>query len=126
MPKQADTRLSVFKGREAKLNRCIFQIMEAKGSLAMWDLLREMRKVRGFKRTKYSVVNTRVRALETKGYLRRTGERKTKQGGETILYETTQRAKLAIEINSRSIDDLINGLDEDQAKTILEAIKRPS
>ncbi|HDQ06577.1 MAG TPA: hypothetical protein ENN36_07645 [Candidatus Bathyarchaeota archaeon] len=115
-------RLSVFKGREAKLNRAIFQVLKDEAPQAMWDILRNVCKIRGFKRTKYAVINTRVKALEAKGYLTKTGERDTKQGGETNLYKMTARARLAVKLSSQTVDDLINRLDEDAASTILEAI----
>jgi hypothetical protein len=124
--KSQGTELAVFKGREAKLNRAIFQILKDKTPQAMWDILRQIDRLKGFKHTKYAVINIRVKALETRGYLRKTGERDTKQGGETILYEMTARAQLAVALSSRHIDDLLNELDEDAALTILNAIRKNS
>lgn len=115
-------RLSVFKGREAKLNRAIFQVLQQEAPQAMWDILRKIRKINGLKHTKYAVINTRVKALEAKGYLKKTGERETKQGGETALYGMTARARLAVKLSSNNIDELINKLDEDSALIILKAI----
>lgn len=89
---------------------------------AMWDILRKIRKINGFKHTKYAVINTRVRVLEAKGYLKKTGERETKQGGETALYEITAKAKLAMKLSSQPLDDLMDKLDEDSALIILKAI----
>ena len=72
---------------------------------------------------KYAVINIRVKALEAKGYLRKTGERATKQGGETFLYEITPRAKLAMALSAQNIDDLINELNDDAALTVLKVIR---
>ena len=82
-----------------------------------------MSKIRGFKRTKYAVINTRIKTLEEKGYLNKTGERDTKQGGKTTLYELSARAKLAIAINSQTIDDMLTQLDEKSASIILKTIQ---
>ena len=120
--KRKSCRLSVFKGREAKLNRAIFQVLKEEAPQAMWDIFRKVGRMRGFKRTKYAVINTRVKALEAKGYLKKTGERDTKQGGETALYKMTARARLAVKLSCQTIDDLINELDEDAALIILKAI----
>ncbi len=113
------TELSVFKGREAKLNRAIMKTLSDKGPLAIWDIKKQVSQTRGLKRTRYSVVNTRVRSLETAGYLRKTGERETKVGGKTSVYETTAKALFALLLNSLCLDDLINELDEISTLTII-------
>jgi DNA-binding PadR family transcriptional regulator len=121
--KKSDTvRLSVFKGREAKLNRAIFQVLKEEAPQAMWDILRKIRKMRGLKHTKYAVINKRINALEAEGYLKKTGERETKHGGKTALYEISAKAKLAIKLCSQPLDDRIDKLDEDSALIILNAI----
>jgi hypothetical protein len=53
---------------------------------------------------------------------KKTGERDTKQGGKTALYEISAKAKLAIKLSSQPLDDIMDKLDEDSALTILEAI----
>lgn len=116
-------KLSVFKGREAKLNRAIFQVLSEESPLAIWDILRNICKTRGFRRTKYAVINARIKALEDEGYLKRTGHRNTKQGGKTILYELCEKTKLAIELDSRNPDDILDQLDEKSALTILKIIR---
>ena len=116
-------RLSVFKGREAKLNRAIFEILIEESPLAMWDILGNVCKIRGFRRTKYAVINARIKALEDEGYLKKTGQRYTKQGGKTILYELCAKTKLAIALDSRNLDDMLDQLDEKSAITILKIVR---
>jgi len=116
-------RLSVFKGREAKLNRAIFEVLIEESPLAMWDILGNVCKMRSFRRTKYAVINARIKALEDEGYLKRTGNRDTKQGGKTILYELCEKTKLAIALNARNLDDILDQLDEKSALTILKIIR---
>jgi hypothetical protein len=122
-PRKCETvRLSVFKGREAKLNRAIFEVLIEESPLATWDILRNVCKMWGFKRTKYAVINARIKALEDEAYLKKTGNRDTKQGGKTILYELCAKTKLAIALNARNLDDILDQLDEKSALTILKII----
>jgi hypothetical protein len=117
--------LSVFKGREQKLNDAIFYVLSEESALAVWDILGHiLHQLKGFKHTKYAIVNVRVKALESQGYLRKTGVRTTKQGGNTALYELTAKARLAMAVSSKSLDELINELDENSALTVLEVISK--
>ena len=118
-------QLEVFKGREQRLNRAIFQVLSEKSPLAVWDILQHIiHDLKGFKRTKYAITNARIKALATQGYLRTAGIRVKRQGGSTNLYELTARAKLAMAISTKSIDDIINGLDEDSAQIVLQIISK--
>jgi hypothetical protein len=55
--KAKGTELSVFKGREAKLNRAIFQTLALKGPQSTNGLYQNVRKLRGFSRKHYVNVN---------------------------------------------------------------------
>ena len=121
-PKSEKVRLSVFKGREAKLNHAILQVLSKASPLAIWDIHKNAGEIRGFKGTKYAVINARIKALEEEGYLKRTGKRNTKQGGKTTLYTLSAKTKLAMELNSQNIDDMFNKLDEESALAMLDII----
>ena len=71
---------------------------------------------------RYAVVEVRVKALETEGYLAKAGERDTKQGKRTALFKMAGRAKLALALDSTDIDSLLGELDEVAALTILRVI----
>ena len=114
----------MFSGKEASRNNAIFYVLTHESPLAVWNILGHVKHLPGFKRTKYSVISTRVKALEAQGYLRRTRTRIKKQGGETKLYELTARAQLAMALNSKTMDDVIKELDEDSALIILRIISR--
>lgn len=120
------TELSVFKGREARLNRAIFQTLSGKEPLAIWDIFKNTAKLRSLRRKRYAVVEVRVKALEAQGYLAVAGERDTKQGNRTSLFKLTAKAKLALMIGSRTIDDIARDLDEKTALVLLEAIAKLS
>jgi hypothetical protein len=114
----------VFSGKEASRNNAIFYVLTQQSPLAVWNMLGHVKHLPGFKRTKYAVISTRVKALEAQGYLRRTGTRAKKQGGETKLYELTARAQLAMALSNKTMDDVIKELDEDSALIILRIISK--
>ena len=122
MPKPKNTRLSVFKGREARLNRAIFQTLALKGGQTIYDIHKHVRTFRGLKYTYYGNVNKRVRALQQLGYVKESNIKSTKAGFEATDYELTTRTYLAIMLDSINLEDLINRIDEDAASEILAAI----
>ena len=75
---KAEAKLSVFKGREARLNRTVFQNLALRGPQTIYDIHKQVRTLRGFRLTRYASVNKRVKALEATGYVRRIGAKKTK------------------------------------------------
>jgi predicted transcriptional regulator len=116
------TELSVFKGREAKLNHAIFQALALKGPQTIYDLHKKIRTQRGLKYTKYASVNKRVRSLEESGYIEKADIKKTKAGFEAMIYEATFRAYLAILLNSLNLEVLVTQADEGATSTILAAV----
>jgi hypothetical protein len=116
------TELSVFKGREAKLNRAIFQALALKGPQTIYDIHKRLRSFKGLKHTYYGNVNKRVRALQQAGYLKEVNVKSTKAGFEATEYELAARAYLALMLGSIKLEDLLNRTDEDVALEILAAM----
>jgi len=115
-------RLSVFKGREARLNKAIFWILALSPEpLTVYDITRKVRTRRSLGHTRYSVMNRRVRRLEDSGYVRKTGRRKTQAGFEAHLYELTMRAYLAIVLNRVDLEKFVQTADEDDVASALGA-----
>jgi hypothetical protein len=85
MGRKKGTELVVFKGREAKLNYAIFQILALKGQQTIYDVYKQVIKYKGLKNTRYASVNKRIKALEEKSYIKRTGTRLTCTGWIKIL-----------------------------------------
>ncbi len=100
-------RISIFKGREARLNKAIFWILAQQSPLTIYDIWRRLRIQRDFAYIPYNTVNRRVRALEEHGYIEKSGERKTKTGFEAKLYQLTIRAYLAMLLNRTNLDDFV-------------------
>jgi len=115
-------RISVFKGREAKLNYEIFHILALKGPQTIYDIHKEVKTRRRLRHVRYATVNKRVRTLEKSRYIKKIGSKKTKAGFKASIYEVTARAYLAILLNSVNVEDMLKRLDEATASAILAAI----
>jgi len=115
-------RLSVFKGREARLNKAIFHILALREPLAIYDVHKEVKVQRGFRYTCYASVNKRVRLLEESGYIREAGFRKTKAASKAIVYTLTERAYLAILFDSINLEVLLARIEDHMASSILAEI----
>jgi len=111
--------ISIFKGREAKLNHAIFHILALKGPLTIYEVCKEVKTQKGLRHTKYTNVNRRVRALDQSRYLRKTGTRRTLAGFEASLYELTSRGYAALVFNQINLDRFIKDAAENE---ILEAL----
>ena len=122
MPKPKNARLSIFKGREAKLNRAIFQSLALKGAQTIYDIHKHVRTFRELKYTYYGNVNKRVRSLQQQGYLKEVKVKSTKAGFEATEYELTTRTYLALMLDSINLEDLLIRMDEDVAAEILATL----
>ena len=107
MTRNGKPRLSVFKGREAKLNIAIFLALAEEEPLTIYDICRKVRTQRTFKYTKYEERNRRVRNLTEKGYIETTNDRRTQAGFQAQLYQLTLRAYLAILLSKTDLDKFI-------------------
>jgi len=121
MTGNGNPKLSVFKGREAKLNRAIFWVLAQEGPLIAYDVCRKVRTQKPLKYTRYSVVNRRVRSLEEAGYIEKTGPKKTRAGFEAQLYQNTYRAYLAIIVNQTNFNEFIEKAEEDEIISALSS-----
>ena len=115
-------RISVFKGREARLNFAVFHILALKGPQTIYDIHKELKAQKGLRYIRYATVNKRVRLLKESGYINKIGVKKTKAGSEASIYELTARAYLAMLLNFINLDDLLMKVDEATASEILAAI----
>jgi len=120
--KKKTSSLSVFKGREAKLNKAIFHILALKGPQTIYDIHKEAKTQRKLRHTRYASVNKRVRALEVLGYVRKSGIKETKAGFKASIYDLSIRTYLAIMFNSINLEELITKADDITALSILSDI----
>jgi DNA-binding Lrp family transcriptional regulator len=122
VPKPKNRGLSVFKGREARLNRTIFQVLAVEGPLTIYDIHKHVKTIRGLKHTRYASVNKRVKILERLRYIERIGFKKTMAGFQAVIFELTTRAYLAVVLDRLDPEWLLENLHEVNAQTVLAAI----
>jgi hypothetical protein len=120
--KSKGTDLSVFKGREAKLNRAIFKILALKGPQSTNSLYKNVRKLRGFSRKHYGNINKRVRALEELGYVKAVDIQNIKGRTKAVIYELKTKAYLALILNSINLETMLNRTKEETAIKLLATI----
>jgi len=121
--KDKSGRLSVFKGREARLNKAVFHILALKGPHTLYALLGEIRRQKGLLKTRDSVLRRRMEALEKLDYLMKVGTAKTRWGYNTPLYHLTPRAELAIALNKTDLDRFVKEADYHQLISMLDVFK---
>ena len=122
--KRDTVRLSVFKGREAKLNRAIFDILHEKISQTAWQIFSMLSKKKEMKGLTYWTVIRRMRALQNQDYVMVVGEIETMPGTETSLYQLTPRAELALILDQINIDQFLKESGYDRILIALEAFKK--
>jgi hypothetical protein len=114
--------LSVFKGKEDKLNRAIFQTLALKEPQSTNSLYKNVRKIRGFSRKHYGNVNKRVRALQELGYVKAADIQNTEGRTQAVVYELKTKAFLALMLDSISLETMLNRANEETATKILAEI----
>jgi Fe2+ or Zn2+ uptake regulation protein len=122
--KKHGAKLSVFKGREAKLNMAVFHVLALKGPLTAYDLHKEVKAQKSLKHTKYTNVLRRIKALEESGYIEKAGTRKIKTHPhyQTNLYQLTPRAYLAILVNKTNLDEIIQKASRENILALIAAL----
>ena len=120
--KTKGTELSVFKGREAKLNRAIFQILALNGLQSTNRIYGNVKKLAGFRRKHYGNVNKRVRALESLGYVKAADVQTAEGRTKAVVYELKAKAYLALMLDSIGLESLLNRTNEESATKILVVI----
>ncbi len=120
--KANSVKLSVFKGIEAKLNRAILLTLFQDSPLVVYDITKQVKQQKGFKHTKYTNVNRRVRALMQQDYLETAGSRGTQAGSQATLYQPTIRAKAAFYTKAVNPDQFIKQASDQTLTTALAAL----
>ena len=120
--KRKGSELSVFKGREASLNRAILQILAMQGPLKKYGIHRTLIKQRKLKKKHYGNVSKRVRALQQSGFLNGISLQTVEAGSEAVVYELSPKAYLALLFDSLSLEIVIDRLEDQFATEVLAAI----
>jgi DNA-binding PadR family transcriptional regulator len=115
-------RLSVFKGREARLNRIILLILGRECCLNIWQVYKRVRETRGFRHTRYHVINRRIRDLEQEGFIEVTMVKETPQDKKVKFYQPTTKTHLAFLLDAINLDQLIQSANNTDTITLLAAL----
>lgn len=116
--KSKGTRLKVFSGREARLNRAIFEILAKESPQPLKQLYKKINKQKGLEETYYASLTKRLRCLKEAGYI---AETKQKHPSPTI-YELRTKAYLAMFLEENSMQDIIEQVTDTQSALILMAL----
>ncbi|MEM3696748.1 MAG: hypothetical protein QXQ94_04490 [Candidatus Bathyarchaeia archaeon] len=112
-------RVSIFKGREARVNKAIFRTLAMQSPLTIYDIWRKLRTQSDFAYIRYHIVNRRVRTLKEQGVIEKIGERKTKNGFQAILYQLTLRAYSSILLDKLDMDFFLKKASSDEILLML-------
>lgn len=114
------TKLKVFSGKQAKLNRVILQIFDRKGPLIAYDVWRFVVMIKDFGQTERKTVYDRVDALSLEGYIIQRGTRPTQPGWPSELFELTRKGKAALKADKKSMDLFLATATEEELQKFLD------
>jgi len=119
-PKSEKVRLSVFKGKEAKLNHAILCSLKQNSPQTAWQIFGLLNKQKDMVDLTYWTIIRRMNALHEQDYVLIVGEQDTMPGTETALYQLSPRAELAIALSKINLDTFVTKAGYDR---ILGAIE---
>ncbi len=115
-------KLSVFRGKKARLNRLIFLILASKKSLTCYELYLEIRRVKEFGNTNHQSVYGRVEALYEEGWLCKCGMKFVKANFLSPLYRLSTQAYVALKLDKTDLDVYLGTAPEPYLNLMLEAV----
>jgi len=122
MTQNGKPKLSLFKGREARLNKIILLILCRECRLNVWQVYKRVRENRGFRHFRYHVINRRIRDLEQEGFIEVTMVKETPQGQKIKYYQPTTKTYLAFLLDTINLDQLIQSANNTDIITLLAAL----
>jgi hypothetical protein len=119
------TELKVFSGREAALNFVIFLLLYPEGKLlASYDVFREVRAIKGFRRKGRQNIDRRLKALLKQHWLELEGTRTTRAHFSlSPLYKLSVRGRAALELRKKDLNVFLQTAPEDQLQKTIDALK---
>ncbi|MEM2099680.1 MAG: hypothetical protein QXU99_08110 [Candidatus Bathyarchaeia archaeon] len=118
--KSKGTRLKVFSGREARLNRAIFEILAKESPQPLKQLYKKVSKQKGLEETYYASLTKRLRCLKEAGYI---AETKQKHPSPTI-YELRTKAYHAMLLKENNMQDILDKATDTQAAIIFDGFAK--
>jgi DNA-binding PadR family transcriptional regulator len=114
------TRLEVFSGKKAGLNRVILLILRSsKQPLAKYDVYLRVHRLKGSRNVDSKTVYRRMDALNCEGMIAQNGMRPAKVQGESILYRLTLKGEAALRLDEKNMEDFLKTATDDQLKKFI-------
>jgi hypothetical protein len=113
------TELDVFSGREDRLNRVIFVVLDAKNPLTSYDMYLEIRRIKGFRHVKWQSVDRRMKILCEQGLIDKYGVRPAKAHFLSPLFALSIRAQAALSLNKTDLNVFIQVAKENELEIIV-------
>jgi hypothetical protein len=106
------TKLDVFSGREAKLNRVIFQILDTKNILTSYDMYLEIRRIKGFRHVKRQSIDRRMKSLCQQSWIVKYGVKQAKAHFISPLYALSIQAQTALVLNKTDLNVFLQAAEK--------------
>jgi hypothetical protein len=106
------SELSVFKGREARLNLSIFTILALLGPLTINELQKHVSKEKGLGGIYYASMTKRMRWLVNYGYVE---EIQPKEGSRAKTYQLTNKTILSMIFNENGNQEIVDKVNSTEA-----------
>ncbi len=116
------TKLEVFSGRQARLNVIIFLVLYSKKLLSSYDIYLEIKRIKGYRHTRYQSIDRRVKALYQQGWLKKDGIRLAKAHFLLPLYALSIRARAALAISKTDLNVFIHIAPESKLEIIIDVL----
>ena len=116
------TRLEVFSGKQATLNRILLLLLERK-NLTKYDAYLEVTRMKGLRHRTSKTVYRRMDALSQEGWITQKGTRPGKVQGDSILYELTLGGMVALELDKKNLEDFIKTAKDEHLAKLIELLR---
>jgi DNA-binding MarR family transcriptional regulator len=117
--KSVGTELSVFKGREAKLNLAIFITLAQLGPLTITELQKQVSKQKRLRGTYYASLTKRIGCLVKDDYIK---EVQIQTNTKAAVYQLTNKALLALFLHPNSMQEILDKSSEAKRAFLLLAL----
>jgi DNA-binding PadR family transcriptional regulator len=114
------TKLKVFSGKEARLNRVILKIMEKNSPLINYDVWCQIKSIKGFRHVDSKTAYRRMEALREEDLLAEKGTRPGKRGGDRVLYELTLRGRAVLKLAEKNLEKFIKTATNEQLTKFID------
>jgi hypothetical protein len=122
--RRLSAKISIFKGRGAKLTFAIFNCLETNGDLTISEIQRHLNKQKNLEGTYYGSISKRVHCLETAGYIVESSWRQSQSGFRAKVYKLHVKAHLAIFLNQTNPETVLDNITENNAAVVLSTLVR--